>query len=152
VTSNSDNDALAEELKKHGVDLATVVRETHADTMIRVASLLEETFELALRNNMLKSGQKINERMFKRDSELGTLAKKIDKAGDLTLLDGVAFADAHLVRKIRNKFAHRTERLHFDSRSVVELARQLSTYEKAEFNQDAILTAVSNVVSQLKSN
>jgi len=32
------------------------------------------------------------------------------------------------------------------------MARQLSTYEKAEFNQNTILEAVSNIVDQLKAN
>ena len=143
---------MAKALEKFGVNLVDVVRDTHADTMIRVSSLLEEIFELSIRMAMLNAGQKVNERMFKRDGELATLEKKINKAKDLNLLDDTAFTDAHLVRRIRNKFAHRRERLHFDSSKVVALARQLSTYEKAESNQDAILKAVSTIVDQLKAN
>jgi DNA-binding MltR family transcriptional regulator len=150
--SDSENDKIAEALKKYGVNLVDVVRDTNADTMIRVSSLMEETFELAIRLAMLKTGQKVNERMFRRDGELATLEKKIIKAKELNLLDDTAFKDANLVRKIRNKFAHRRERLHFDSPKIVALARQLSTYEKADFNQDAILKAVSNIVDQLKAN
>ena len=68
------------------------------------------------------------------------------------MLDDTAFKDAHLLRRIRNKFAHRNERLHFDSPKIVAMAKQLSTYEKAESNQSAILDAVSNIVDQLKTN
>ena len=143
---------MAKALEKFGVNLVDVVRDTHADTMIRVSSLLEEIFELSIRMAMLNAGQKVNDRMFTRDGELATLEKKINKAKDLNLLDDTAFTDAHLVRRIRNKFAHRRERLHFDSSKVVALARQLSTYEKAESNQDAILKAVSTIVDQLKAN
>ena len=150
--SGSDNAKMAKALEKFGVNLVDVVRDTHADTMIRVSSLLEEIFELSIRMAMLNAGQKVNERMFKRDGELATLEKKINKAKDLNLLDDTAFTDAHLVRRIRNKFAHRRERLHFDSSKVVALARQLSTYEKAESNQDAILKTVSTIVDQLKAN
>jgi ABC-type multidrug transport system ATPase subunit len=148
--SDSDNVDLAKALEKYGVNLADVVRDTNADTMIRVSSLMEEAFELVIRTAMLKSGQKINEGMFKRDGELATLEKKINKSKEFNLLDDAAFNDAHVVRRIRNKFAHRRQRLHFDSPKVVAMARQLSTYEKAEFNQNAILEAVSNVVDQLK--
>ena len=130
---------MAEALEKYGVNLVDVVRDTNADTMIRVSSLMEETFELAIRMAMLKTGQKVNKRMFKRDGELATLERKINKAKELNLLDDTAFKDAHLVRMIRNKFAHRRERLHFDSPKIIAMARQLSTYEKAEFNQNAIL-------------
>ena len=150
--SNSDNDKMAGALERCGVNLVDVLRDTNADTMIRVSSLMEETFELAIRMTMSKAGQKVNERMFKRDGELATLVKKINKAKELNLLDYTAFKDAHLVRRIRNKFAHRSEQLHFDSLKTVAMARQLSTYEKAEFNQNALLEAVSNIVNQLKVN
>lgn len=150
--SDSDNAKMSKALEKYGVNLVDVVRDTNADTMIRVSSLMEETFELAIRMAMLRAGQKLNERMFKRDGQLATLEKKINKAKELNLLDDTAFKDAHLERRIRNKFAHRKERLHFDSPKVVAMARLLSTYEKAESNQNAILEAVSNIVDQLKDN
>jgi hypothetical protein len=148
----SDNHKMAEALEKYGVNLVDVVRDTNADTIIRVSSLMEDTFELAIRMAMLSTGKKINERMFTRDGELATLEKKINKAKELNLLDDTAFKDAHLVRGIRNKFAHRRDRLHFDSPKIVAMARQLSTYEKAESNQNAILEAVSNIVDQMNAN
>jgi hypothetical protein len=146
-----DNAKMAEALNKYGINLADVVQDTNADTMIRVAQLTEETFELAIKINTLKRGEKIDERMFKRKGELSTLYGKIEKAKKLNLLDEVAYKDSHLLRRIRNKFAHRSERLHFDSPGVVELVKQLSTYKAAEFNQDAILAADSNVIEQLKA-
>ena len=56
--------------------------------------------------------------------------------------------DAHLVRRIRNKFAHANEKLHFDSAKTVALAKQLSTYEAATSNQEAFLKAAGNVSEQ----
>ncbi len=150
--SKSDNDEMSEALKKYGVNLIDVVRDTNADTMIRVSSLMEGIFELAIRTKMLKTGQKVNGRVFKHDGELATLEKKVNKAKELNLLDDVTFKDAHLVRRIRNRFAHRSGRLHFDSPKVVSMAQQLSTYETAEFNQDAILEAVSKIVDHLKTS
>jgi DNA-binding MltR family transcriptional regulator len=147
-----DNDKVAEELKKYGINLADVVQDTHGDTMIRVTHLTEEMLELAIKKSTLKSGKEINERAFMHYGELATLEKKINKAKELNLIDEVAFKDAHLLRKIRNKFAHRNERLHFDSAKIVALAKQLSTYEKAEFNQDVILAADLNIVEQIKRN
>jgi len=37
--------------------------------------------------------------------------------------------DAHLVRRIRNKFAHTKKKLHFDSTKIAALVEQLSTSE-----------------------
>jgi hypothetical protein len=146
VADLDDNAKMAEALNKYGINLADVVQDTNADTMIRVAQLTEETFELAIKINILKRGEKINERMFERKGELATLYDKIEKAKELNLLDKVAYKDSHLLRRIRNKFVHRSERLHFDSPSVVELVKQLSTYEAPKSNQDAILAADSNVI------
>ena len=122
--SDSDNHKMAEALEKYGVNLVDVVRDTNADTMIRVSSLMEETFELAIRMAMLKTGQKVNERMFKRDGELATLERKINKAKELNLLVDTAFKDAHLVRMIRNEFAHRRERLRGDAGIGARCSRQ----------------------------
>ena len=149
MAGESENAKLFAELQKYGVDLGTVVRDTHADTMIRCMSLFDEALEITIKLDMLNRGEKFNERMFKHHGELATLEKKINKAKGLNLIDDVARDDAHLLRKIRNRFAHRRERLHFDSPRVVEFARQLSTYEKAEHNQAAILAAQSNVHEQL---
>jgi len=148
--SDLDDDKMAEALKKYGINLADLVRDTNADTMMRVMHQTGEMLELAIKISMVKSGQKFNERMFQRGRDLATLDSKIKKAKELNLIDDVACKDAHLLRRIRNKFAHRKERLHFDSPSVVELARQLSTYENAEFNQDAILAADLNIIEQIK--
>jgi hypothetical protein len=111
--SESENEKMAAALAKYGVNLVDVVRDTHSDTMIRVTHLTEGMIEYAIKISMIKSGQKINERMFKHRGELSTLEKKIDKAKELNLIDEVAFEDAHLLRRIRNRFAHRHEQLHF---------------------------------------
>lgn len=94
-----DNGKMAEALNKYGINLADVVRDTHADTMIRVSHLTEETFELAIKLKMIKLGEKINELVFKPDGELGTLYKKIEKAKELGLIDEVGYKDAHLLQR-----------------------------------------------------
>ena len=96
--SDSENDKMAEALKKYGVNLVDLVRDTNADTMIRVSSLMEESFKLAMQMAMLKTGQKVNERMFKRNGERATLERKIRKAKELNLLDDTAFEEGPLGR------------------------------------------------------
>ena len=50
---SSKPDELAEELKKHGLDLVDVLRDTNAETALRAASLVHETLEIALRWKLL---------------------------------------------------------------------------------------------------
>lgn len=150
MSHESENAKLFAELQKHGVDLGNIIRDTHADTMMRCMGLLDEMLEMTIKKDMLDRGEKFNDRMFKHDGDLATLDKKINKAKALRLIDDVVYADAHLLRKIRNAFAHRRESLHFDSPRVVQFVQQLSTYEAAEHNQAAILAAHTGVHEQLK--
>jgi hypothetical protein len=70
----------AEALKEHGLDLAKVLRDTHAETMIRLGSLLDEYLEIALKAKMLKNGERINERAFEKTGKWAILAGKICRA------------------------------------------------------------------------
>jgi hypothetical protein len=79
------------------------------------------------------------------------LAGKICRAKEVNLISQAAISDATVLRKIRNKFAHAKESLHFDSSKIVELNQRLSTYGSAETNQDAIIAAVSSVTDELKA-
>jgi DNA-binding MltR family transcriptional regulator len=142
-------DKLAEELKKtYGLNLSDVLRSTHPETVIRVATLVGEALELALRSKLLAEKKPVHDRMFKGDGPMATLAKRIDAAHDLNLIDDVTRKDAHLVRRIRNGFAHAKEQMHFDSAKTVAFVKQLSTYEAAPFNQEAFLKAAGNISAQ----
>jgi DNA-binding MltR family transcriptional regulator len=113
-----------------------------------VASLVGETLELALRAKLLAQHKPVNDKMFKGEGSLATLEKRVEAAHTLELIDDMTREDAHLVRRIRNKFAHATQKLHFDSAKAVALTKQLSTYEAATSNQDAFLKAAGNVSEQ----
>jgi hypothetical protein len=145
----SELDKLAEELKRsQGLDLVDVLRGTHSETAMVVASLISETLELALRFKLLAEGKPESDRMFKGDGQFATLAKRIDAAHDMKLIDEETHKDAHLVRHIRNTFAHAKEKTHFDSKKVAALAKQLSTYDAATRNEEAFVKAAHNVSTQ----
>jgi DNA-binding MltR family transcriptional regulator len=141
----------AEILKEHGLDLTKLLEDTHAETMMRLGTLLNECLELAMKKQMLKSGKNVNERTFRKGGKLEKLASKIKKAKDFGLLDEVTCSDADLLREIRNEFGHLKEKLHFDSPTIVAWVKQLSTYEAGKTTQDAILAAVSKVTDHLRA-
>jgi hypothetical protein len=142
----------AEELKKVGLDLAQVLRDTHTETAVKLGGLLEGHLEIAIRAKMMRNNEPIDEKIFKPRGELDNLDKKIRRAQKLKLIDSVGYRDATQLRKIRNSFAHEKEKVHFDSAVIVAFAKNLSTYESAENNQTAILKAASNVMDQLEKS
>jgi hypothetical protein len=106
----SELDKLAKELKEQfGLDLADVLRGTHAETATVVASLVGDMLELALRSKLLVEKKPANDAMFEGNGTLGTLHKRINKAHELNLIDDVTRDDAHLVRRIRNDFGHTSQ-------------------------------------------
>jgi hypothetical protein len=144
-----DLSVAADILKEHGLDLSQVLRDTHAETMLRLGTLLDETLEITIKTHALKSGKSINEKAFQKRGKLGTLAAKIKKAESEGLLDNIAFKDADLLREIRNEFGHLKTKLHFSSPEISEFAERLSTYDPAKPNQAAILAAMTKVTDCL---
>jgi DNA-binding MltR family transcriptional regulator len=138
-------------LKERGLDFAQVLRDTHAETMLRLGTLLDETLEIVIKTHALKSGKSINEKAFQKRGKLEKLADKIKKAETEGLLDKVAFKDADLLREIRNEFGHLKTKLHFASPEITKLAERLSTYDPAKPNQAAILAAMTKVTNRLKA-
>lgn len=144
-----DLNEAAEILKEHGLDLKKVLQDTHAETMMRLGSLVDERLELTLKIVALKRGKPLNDAAFLKGGKLGTLAAKIRRAKDWGLLDDTAHKDATTVREIRNEFGHPGSRLHFDSDEIVQWVKQLSTYDAAPDHQAAIFAVTSNIMKQL---
>lgn len=147
-----DLNEVADVLSEYGLDLTTVLQDTHAETMLRLGTLLDECLEIVLKTHMLKNGKVLSEKLFQKRGKLETLAAKIRKAKDLGLLDAETHKDADILREIRNEFGHLKAKVHFDSPVIVTWVKQLSTYEGAKSNQDAILAAVTTVTDRLKAN
>jgi DNA-binding MltR family transcriptional regulator len=139
-------------LKEYGLDFVALVQDTHAETMLRLGSLLGDFLEIALKHQMLQSGKTVDERAFGKGGKLATLADRIKRAKTVGLLDDETYKDADLLREIRNEFAHLKTKIHFDSGRIVELATGLSTYQAAATNQDAIQAAVSKVTDKLRKS
>ncbi|TXI08187.1 MAG: hypothetical protein E6Q76_07635 [Rhizobium sp.] len=136
-------------LKEHGLDLTQVLQDTHAETMLRLGTLLDECLEIVVKTHLVKKGKVVNEKSFQKGGKLETLAAKIKKANDLGLFEEGIVEDATLLREIRNEFGHLKTKVHFDSPVIVNWVKQLSTYEGADSNQAAILAAMTKVTDCL---
>jgi len=139
---------MALDFAKFGLNEADVLRDTHAQTAMRLASIVGDTLAVAIKAKLTADGKPVNERMFKHKGQYATLEKRINGVHELGLIDEVTRDDAHLMRRARNKFGHPKDRMHFDSDKIVALLKQMSTYEAAEHNQDAFLHAADNVSEQ----
>lgn len=145
----SKADELAKQLEEHGLDLTTLIRDTHAQSAMQAASLVGEILEIALKWKLTVEKTPVNDRMFKKDGPLATLQKRIDAAHRQKLINDTTREDTHILRRIRNEFAHAGEKLNFDSPKIMALASKLSTAKDAKSSQEAYLKAADNVSNQL---
>jgi DNA-binding MltR family transcriptional regulator len=118
------------ELQKAGISLDNLLRDTHAGIALVWASLLDEGFETALRSAMSHLSKNALNDLLTGYGPLSSFSAKIDIAHGMKLITVEHCRDAHLIRRIRNQFAHVTEKLGFDSAKIVEITAQLSTYNK----------------------
>jgi DNA-binding MltR family transcriptional regulator len=88
-------------------------------------------------------------RVFGGTGPLANFASKIRIAYGFGLLTREDHADAHLIRGIRNKFAHAEERISLESDEIKELARKLSTAESDVKPKDAFVRATDKLSRRL---
>ncbi|WP_108519985.1 hypothetical protein [Bradyrhizobium algeriense] len=103
-----------------------------ASSAIRYTSLLEEHLRIALCSKMPNMDRKMEGILFEGYGPLSTLRSKIDIALALDVLTEALHRDAQTVRKIRNKFAHSSKNLGLSSDTLVQLCRNLSTFDAGE--------------------
>jgi Domain of unknown function (DUF4145) len=96
-------------------------RSGHAAHVLIAAAQLEN----ALRDLIKANKPKLSNRFYRG------LAAKIDLAFGLGEIDAKLQADLHVIRDIRNKFAHTPTPLHFDSPEAIALLQNFANYETA---------------------
>jgi DNA-binding MltR family transcriptional regulator len=129
MTNDVQWKTVEDELKKQGIDLGNLIRDTHAGTALILSSLLENGFEMALRAAMTHVSNHAIKRLLTGYGPLSNFSAKIDIAYGMNLITGKQRSDANLIRNIRNKFAHATTKLDFNSADIVQIGRHLSTYD-----------------------
>jgi DNA-binding MltR family transcriptional regulator len=100
---------------------------------IVVAAMLDGALAVLLRKRLLEPESKERSLLDGGHAPLGTFATRIDAAYQLGLISSYMARDLHLVRKIRNDFAHDPLHLTFESESVRNRVRALE--EGSDYNR-----------------
>tara|TARA_E500000318_G_scaffold46673_6_gene44023 strand:+ start:14781 stop:15335 length:555 start_codon:yes stop_codon:yes gene_type:complete len=101
-----------------------LVGESDRGAVLVGAALLDDLLKMALLHQFADR-QCSRDLLIGRYAPLSDLGAKIDAAHALSVVDEVSFKDLHIVRKIRNKFAH-TIALSFEDDSVSDQCKNLS--------------------------
>jgi hypothetical protein len=101
-----------------------------------IAGLVEDELEKLL----LTAGRVLTSAQVKEIFVRGALrnfARKVDTADLFDLIDEAVRADLHIIRNIRNKFAHTARFVYFDSPHVDQNCRRLSNSGDGMSNAEA---------------
>lgn len=96
-------------------------------TAIVAAANLDETLRGAIRSRFIAGlSRKDEDRIFRDNGSLATFSAKIDVAYALGIVGKKSHGDLHLIRKIRNEFAHTVERTRFGTKEIASRCAGLS--------------------------
>jgi hypothetical protein len=118
--------------------IRAIHRETDRGAAIVSAAFLESRLELAiketLRNHTLKKGATLFDRLFKGYGPLATFGAKIDLAFALEIATEDDYHDLHIIRDVRNDFAHddigdNHSPVSFNLQSILDRCANLRTFK-----------------------
>jgi hypothetical protein len=116
--------------------LQILAQQSQAGNVLVTTGLIEDELEklLLTAGRELTGGQAKD--LFRRGA-LRNFAGKIDIAYLFELIDDRVQSDLHVIRAIRNNFAHTTQFVHFDSPHVNRDCRRLSNWSADLSNEEA---------------
>jgi hypothetical protein len=109
----------------HESDRASVVM-FGSQVELALEKLLKKKFRSGLSNEKLKG-------LFEYNAPLASFSAKIDVAYALNLIGPVALHDLHIVRTLRNEFAHSRMPLTYDHPAVKAVCAELKTPDTGKF-------------------
>ena len=137
-------------------NISSLREQSEASFALRGAAAIEVELEQALLQRMQPISGKLRERLFKGYGPLSTFAAKSDLSFALKIIDQESHTRLKLIRDIRNDFAHKPERLSFESPQIAE------RIDKASFSASAperkieryfwILQQISEAIESSKSH
>ncbi len=108
-------------------------RETDRAAAIVVAAMLDEALKMLIEKRLVAAASATHSILERYDAPLGSFAARIDAAFQLGLISKYMARDLHLVRKIRNDFAHHPLELTFESGPIRDRVRALE--EASDYNR-----------------
>ena len=153
LIATADESGLAASRLKEFIDFRTsLIQESDRGSVLMAAAFIEDKLGYLLESYFVEN-EKICKQLLKSNGALATFSSKIDLAFLLGLIPKNIFDDLHLLRKIRNEFAHTASKISFETASIKDRTKALSALSKEMLRDDtkayfmrsmtSILTAIN---------
>ena len=109
--------------------LLNLGRNGHAAYSVWTAAVLDDALDRLLTLYMPKLSKNLHKKLFTGYGPLSSFSARIDIAYSLDLITAVLSKDLHVIRVIRNEFAHSAVRTHLHTDQMGELLKKFSDYD-----------------------
>ena len=135
ISSVDESGLEASRLKEFMDFRLSLIQESDRGSVLMAAAFIENKLECLLESYFIED-EKICKQLLKGNGALATFSSKIDLSFLLGLIPKNIFNDLHILRKIRNEFAHTASKISFETPSIKDRTKALSTLSKEMLRDD----------------
>ena len=123
----------------------------HTSAILTRTARIETDLRLILESRLPKLSKNLSARLFEGygNAPFGSLSAKIDVLYAMGVIDAPLQRDLHVLRELRNAFAHTTSHRTFRSQKVGEIFAKFPDFGKNETRQEFYLRKVQEIDSKL---
>lgn len=122
-----ESEELGQKIAWAKIFLDDVAGDNDRSAAITLATLIDDSLGATIQARLVPLSTVLLDRLYSDAGPLGSLNAKIDMGFALGLYDKQTRSDLHLVRRIRNKFAHTFATSSFEDEEIKPLCRELKT-------------------------
>ena len=136
LIASADESGLEASRLKEFMDFRTsLIQESDRGSVLMAAAFIEDKLGCLLESYFIEN-EKICKQLLKGNGALATFSSKINLTFLLGLIPENIFNDLHILRKIRNDFAHTASKISFETSSIKDRTKALSTLSKKMLRDD----------------
>jgi len=123
---------------------------THPGVALLVSGYIDDFLQDLLLHKMRPLSNAIKDRLFKGYGPLESFSARIDIAYAFQVVDDKTYENMRAIKDVRNKFAHPTEELNFNSPIIREICKRFSTFDIEKGALRAFTDAISETLHTLQ--
>lgn len=136
LIASADESGLEASRLKEFMDFKTsLIQESDRGSVLMAAAFIEDKLGCLLESYFIEN-EKVCKQLLNGNGALATFSSKIDLTFLLGLIPKNIFDDLHILRKIRNDFAHTASKISFKTPSINDRTKALSTLSKEMLRDD----------------
>lgn len=124
-------------------DLPGLYKRVEVGRVLVAAALLDDMLYMGIQHHMVPLTKVVEKRIFAGTGPLSNLSSKIDLSYALGIIDSETHKQLHIVRDIRNSFAHSKSQTYFDNEIIIAKASSLPKRDKENDPEHKYMDAIS---------